>query len=110
VSADFPGELEQMVLLAVLRHEEAFASSIIQELEETAGRSASRGSIYRTLDRMEEKGWIRHEMEESTPDRGGHRRRRYEVTAEGVATLRTSREALRNLWDGLESVLGDGAP
>ena len=104
---DFPGEFEQMVLLAILRRDDAFAIALIAELEETAGRPVSRGALYRTLDRMESKGWIRHEMEDGAPDRGGHRRRRFAVTPAGVERLQQSRQALHRLWDGLEPVLGE---
>lgn len=104
---EFPGEFEQMVLLAILRCDDAFAISVITELDETAGRPVSRGALYRTLDRMEAKGWVRHEMEEATPNRGGHRRRRFEVTDLGLEQLQLSRRALHRLWDGLDPVLGE---
>jgi DNA-binding PadR family transcriptional regulator len=104
---DFPGEFEQMVLLAILRCDDAFAIAIIGELDETAGRPVSRGALYRTLDRMEGKGWVGHAMEEGTPDRGGHRRRRFKVTPLGLEQLQVSRRALHRLWDGLGPVLGE---
>ena len=107
MSAEFPGEFEQMVLLAILRADEAVAIRLLDELETTAGRPVSRGALYRTLDRMEAKGWVRHRMEEGTPERGGHRRRAFEVTSAGVGVLKTSREALHRLWDGLDPVLGE---
>ena len=104
---DFPGEFEQMVLLAILRCDNAFAISIINELDGTAGRPVSRGALYRTLDRMEAKGWVDHAMEAGSPDRGGHRRRRYTVTPAGLEQLQVSRRALHRLWDGLGPVLGE---
>ena len=55
----FIGEFEQMLLLAILRLEDhAYGVRLMEELEERVGRSVSRGSVYVTLDRMEEKGWI----------------------------------------------------
>ena len=104
---DFPGEFEQMVLLAILRCDDAYAMSVIQELDATAGRPVSRGALYRTVDRMETKGWVRHEMEEGTPERGGHRRRRFVVTPAGLEIVQSSRSALHRLWDGLGTVLGE---
>lgn len=102
----FPGELEQMILLAVLRlREDAFALPILRELDRKAQRSLSRGALYKTLDRMEAKGWVAWTREATGPDRGGHPRRRFRVTPEGVEVLRTSREALERLWDGLDPVL-----
>ncbi len=104
----FPSELEQMVLLAVLRlGREAFALAIIRELEGEAGRAVSRGALYKTLERMEEKGYVAWSVEDATPDRGGHPRRLFSVTPLGVEVLKTSRDALMRLWDGLDPVLGE---
>jgi hypothetical protein len=44
------GEFEQMVLLAILQlKDEGFALSILRELDLRAGRSVSRGTLYKTL-------------------------------------------------------------
>lgn len=105
--AAFPGELEQMVLLAILRlGERAHALAILKELDEEAGRRLSRGALYKTLDRMETKGYVAWTQEDATPGRGGHPRRLFRVTAEGVEILRASREALFRLWSGLDPILG----
>lgn len=103
----FPGELEQMILLAILRLEEgAVALAIIRELEREAGRAVSRGALYKTLDRMESKGYVTWRTEPTGPDRGGHPRRLFSVTTLGIERLRASRNALVRLWSGLESTLG----
>ncbi len=102
----FPSEFEQMVLLAILRlKSEAYALAIVRELDREAGRSVSRGALYKTLERMEAKGYLAWSTEASTPDRGGHPRRLFTVTPAGVEVLRTSREALLRLWRGLGPIL-----
>jgi DNA-binding PadR family transcriptional regulator len=101
------GELEQMILLAVLRlGEEAFAVGIMGELDREVGRKVSRGSLYKTLDRLRQKGLVRWRIEDGTPERGGKPRRLFTVTPAGVAALEDSREALLNLWDGVLGTLG----
>ncbi len=108
VGRDFPSEFEQMVLLAILRlGGNAFALAIVRELDREAGRAVSRGALYKTLERMEGKGFLTWSTEEATPDRGGHPRRLFAVTPVGVEILRTSREALMRLWDGLDPILGE---
>jgi len=108
VGRDFPGEFEQMVLLAVLRlRQDAYALAILRELDGQVGRSVSRGALYKTLERLEAKGHVTWSTEESTPDRGGHPRRLFAVSAEGIEVLRSSREALFKLWDGLDPILGE---
>lgn len=104
----FLGEFEQMVLLAILQlRDEAFAVSVLKELDRRAGRSVSRGTLYKTLERLEAKGLVRWTAEGGPPERGGHPRRRFSVTGRGLAALRESREALNRLWEGLEGVTGE---
>ena len=108
--SNYPGEFVQMVLLAVLRlGEGAFALAVLRELDKQTGRRVSRGSLYKTLDRMEVKGLVRWQTEEATPERGGHPRRLFNVTPQGVEMLKTSRDALFRLWNGLDPVLGEPA-
>ena len=102
----FPGEFEQMLLLTALRlGDDAYGPRLIEELRRTARRRVSRGSVYVTLDRMEEKGWIASEMSAARPERGGRSRRVVRVTPAGLGEVRRSRQALLDLWDGLEEVL-----
>ena len=108
---NYPGEFEQMVLLAILQLEdEAYALSVLRELDERTGRRVSRGALYKTLERLESKGFVEWEVEETIPGRGGHPRRRFKVTPEGIMALRTSRNALFRLWQGLDAVLGKPNP
>jgi DNA-binding PadR family transcriptional regulator len=101
----FLGEFEQMVLLSILQlREGAYAVAILRKLDERAGRSVSRGALYKTLERLEKKGFLEWGMEEGAPERGGHPRRSFTVTARGVAALQESRLALNRLWEGLDSV------
>ena len=105
---DYLSEFEQMVLLAILRlGEEAYALAIIRELDRLARRSVSRGALYKTLERMESKGYLVWSVESSTPERGGHPRRLFSVTPAGVALLQSSRDALFRLWEGLDPILGE---
>ncbi|MGH7574823.1 MAG: PadR family transcriptional regulator [Longimicrobiales bacterium] len=97
------GEFEHVVMLAIMRLEgDAYAPAILGEIEACTGRAASRGSIYITLDRLEEKGLIRSSLAVGPPARGGRPRRYLELTPAGLAALRESREALLSLWSGLE--------
>ena len=102
----FLGEFEQMVLLAILQlGDAAFGPGISEELETRAGRQVSRGALYATLERLERKNLLRWEIEAATSERGGNRRRRFQVTREGIEAMATAREAWVNLMDGLDSVL-----
>jgi len=101
------GEFEQLVLLGVLRlGGEAYALPLREALSSIAGRPVARGALYRTLDRLAEKGFLSWDVEEGAPARGGLPRRRFIVTPSGIAALRRSRRTLLKLWDGLGQVLG----
>jgi PadR family transcriptional regulator PadR len=100
------GELEQMVLLAVLRLEEsAYGITIIQELEAVAPRGVSRPAVYLALARLQKKGLLSSKLGDPTPQRGGRAKRFYHVTPRGLAALRAARRAYLKLWHGLEPIL-----
>ena len=105
-SGKFLGEFEQMVLLAVLHlGDQAYGRAIREKLQDRANRTVTHGASYVTLDRMVSKGLLDSELREPDPDRGGRARRYFRVTPDGLTALRESREALQNLWHGLEAVL-----
>ena len=97
------GEFEQLVLLAVMRLDgEAYAVPIRQEIEARTSRSVARGALYVTLDRLEEKGYLKSWLADATAERGGRAKRFYEVKPAGAKALEYSWAALRSMWEGLE--------
>ena len=102
----FLGEFEQLVLLTLLQlGDEAYALPALKKLSRVAGRPVSRGALYRTLDRLSEKDFVVWVVEEKVEGRGGHPRRRFTVTPSGMAALKASRDALLDLWTGVEELL-----
>ena len=100
------GEFEQQVLLVILRlGADGFGPDIARELEARAGRRVSRGALYTTFDRLEDKGLIRWRTVPGTAARDGLPRRLYSVTAAGTAALRAARDVVRKLWDGIDARL-----
>ncbi len=100
------GELEQLILLVVLRlGDEAYGNPIGEALRIAAGREIARGALYTALERLETKGYLRSTMGEPLPERGGRARRYFSVTPTGLRALRNSRRVLLGLWRGLESKL-----
>ncbi len=94
-----------MVLLAILRRgENANALEIRRELEESAKRKVAKGAFYTTLDRLEKKKYLSWTARTVVEGRSGLPQRHFKVTPQGVAELQKSREALHNLWRGLDGV------
>jgi PadR family transcriptional regulator, regulatory protein PadR len=97
-TSGYLGEFEQVVLLAVARlGADAYGMKIRREIEERAGRSASIGAVYATLDRLAAKGYVRARDD----DTGGRARRFFEVAPGGVTALESARELQARMWAGL---------
>lgn len=96
------GELEQTLLFALMRLEgEAHGAAVAEEIERRTGRQVSPGAVYTVLDRLETKGLVESWIGDSTPERGGRRRKMYRVRPEGARELRDSWQALRSLASGV---------
>ena len=79
------GEFEYLMLTVAARlGEDAYGAAIRQEIENATKRRCSIGALYTTLDRLEEKGFIKTHMGDPTPQRGGRPKRMVRVTAKGV--------------------------
>lgn len=104
--ASILGELEQMVLLAVLRLDDPYPVSVRNEIHTRTGVELSRGTIYVTLHRLERRGLVESRLGDPTPERGGKAKRCFTVTPAGKRALRASQTALRRLGEGLDSVIG----
>lgn len=101
------GELEQMVLLAVARlGDEAYAVSVRDEIHAEARVDLSRGTIYVTLDRLEQKGLLASRFSDPVAERGGKARRCFTLKAAGARALRESQRALASLWAGVDLAKG----
>ena len=85
------GDLEQIVLLAVLQSgDRAYGVPVQQEVRQRARRDLTLGTIYKALSRLETKGLVASRVGEPTSERGGRAKRYYTVTAAGKRALRTT--------------------
>lgn len=95
------GEVEQLVLLAVLRLDgQAYAVPIRDLIDRAGGVPLSRGSIYITLDRLEKKGLVESCFSEPTGEPGGKARRLFRIRPAGVLALKAARRAVERLSAG----------
>ena len=102
------GEFEQIVLMALLRiGADAYGATVCLEIEKRSGRNASLSAVHTTLERLEQKGMVRSRIGDPTPQRGGKRKRHYEVSAPGMRALQASYRSIRKMADGIEDVLGE---
>lgn len=102
------GEFEQLVLFALLRlRESAYGVSIRQQIEARTGREVSAGAVYTTLARLEGRGLVASRIAETTPERGGRRRKYYTLTGSGAEALQRSFGDIREMARGLLPRLAD---
>ncbi len=104
------GEFELLVVLAILRQgDKPYANNVRRDLVTNAKRSVTRGALYRTLDRLKDKGLIDWKMEPSTSAaRNGLPMRRLNATDKGIETVRASRAILLDFFEGLGPILDRG--
>lgn len=100
------GEIEELVLLAILRlGDEAYGVPIIAEIEARTGRSVAPAAVYVALRRLRKKGLVTSWTSEPEPVQGGRSRRYFAVAEDGVELLARSRRAMLSMWDGLQPLL-----
>src|SRR6187399_2269822 len=98
------GEFEELVLLTVASlDDEAYGVAIKEDIEKRAGRSISIGALHSTITRLEEKGFLKSWLGDPTQERGGRRKRNFEVTHQGKIVLNHVKELRDELW-GLSKV------
>ena len=99
------GELEELVLLIVaIEYGEAYGVSVLNNLISQTGRSINISAVHAALRRLEAKGMVTSAWSEPSAERGGRRKRIFNITISGVATLKTVRDMRNNLWDQIPEI------
>jgi DNA-binding PadR family transcriptional regulator len=104
---DYLGQLELMVLFAVIRiNTNAYGVMISQEISKQSGRNASIASVYAALERLEKKTLISSLRGEPTAERGGKARTYFKATAAGLKEARDAYGTLTRLSGGMPGFKG----
>ncbi len=99
MSKNYLGEFEELVLLIVgALQEEAYGNNIMQEIIDRTGRQVNLSAVHITLYRLEDKGYLKSDMSDPSPVRGGRRKRIFRLTSAGVKVLREQQEQRIALW------------
>ncbi len=94
------GNLEETVLLIVaVMAEEAYGYTVSEAYYKHMGGRISISAIHTVLKRLEKKGLIISKMGGATAERGGRRKRIFEVTKIGMSTLEHIQSNRMKLWD-----------
>lgn len=99
MKGDYLGEFEELVMLTcVLLKEEAYGIRIVEEILDKMDRKVNLSAVHVTLYRLEDKGLVTSSMAGATAQRGGRRKRIFQVTLLGMRLLRETKEKRENLW------------
>lgn len=101
------GTFEQIILTSlVILGENAYGATVHEKVEELAEGSRSIGSVYTTLDRLEQKGYVKSWFGDPTPERGGRSKRFFEITGAGQKVLQQAMKVADNMVTGLREIGG----
>ena len=93
------GEFEELMLTMVgILKEEAYGNSIVHEVGVQLNRKLNLSAVHVTLYRLEDKGFVKSYMGGATNERGGRRKRYFELTNAGLAILQTLQHQRLKLW------------
>lgn len=107
MKGNYLGEFEELVMLTcVLLKDEAYGIRIVQEIKTHMDRTVNLSAVHVTLYRLEDKGLVTSSMEGATAQRGGRRKRVFQVTSLGIRMLRETNEKRQNLWNMIPELKG----
>ena len=88
-----------MVLLTIASlGDQAYGVAIKEDIETRSERRISIGALHSTITRLEEKGLIKSWLGDPTQERGGRRKRFFEITQQGKVSLHHVKDLRDELW------------
>ena len=103
----YVGELEELILLTVaVLGDDAYGVPIKEIIEKRASRTISLGALHSSIARLEEKGFLKSFLGGATHERGGRRKRYFQLTKGGKAALCDIKSLRDELWQESKINLG----
>lgn len=101
------GEFEELVLLTIATlGQEAYGVAIKESIEKRANRRISIGALHATISRLEDKKFLTSYLGGATAERGGRRKRFFELTQEAKEALAAMKSLRDELWNASQINLG----
>ncbi len=100
MSKIYLGEFEELILTMVAYLDsEAYGNSIVKSIKDHQDRTVNLSAVHVTLYRLEDKGFVKSEMRGATSERGGRRKRYFQLTTSGLSLLKELKSAKMDLWN-----------
>jgi len=93
---------EEVVLLAIWRLErDAYGVSIRRQIKKDSGKDYTYGTLYGLLRQLTLKDLIEKRLGPPTPEKGGRRKTYFELTRDGIESLKKAIAEHRRVWRDL---------
>lgn len=100
------GEFEELVLLIVaIVGDAAYGVNVMHEIAAQTGRKINISAVHTALDRLEKKGFLKSFLGGATSERGGRRKRFFEITPLGVKAIEQVRSMRNALFAQIPSIV-----
>ncbi len=99
---NFLPKIEEILLLAIWKlKDNAYGTTIIEQVEKDTGSSWVSGSVYSALTRLKKNKYINTVKIEKSSDQIGRPRIYYELTESGLQKLYAAQKVTSMMWDGV---------
>ena len=96
------GELEELVLIIVgILQEDAYGVKVMDEIHNQIGRKVNISAVHTVLDRLEKKDYVSSSMAGASSERGGRRKRIFQVTNTGRQAIEYVHKTRNALYEQL---------
>lgn len=95
-------KLEEQIMLSIWKlKDNAYGTTIYENIVTLTGKDMAIGGIYFPLERLVKKGLLDAKKGIPTPERGGQSKRYYKITKLGFVGLKNTRELQNSFWENL---------
>lgn len=100
------GEFEELIMLTVgVLQPEAYGVAIKEEIHSQTQRKVTLSTVHSALHRLEKKGLLKSKFGQSTSERGGKRKRIFDITAFGAKCLKESHEIRNSMYKSIPQLI-----
>jgi DNA-binding PadR family transcriptional regulator len=95
---------EELFMLTIFRlNKPATLTDIRDHLLNNTGKDLAFASLYLTLEKLYQKGYVSSEVGDPSPVRGGKALKYYHLTNKGMTALKAEKELKDRMWKGFPS-------
>ena len=99
------GEFEELIMLTVgILYDDAYSVTVLDEIKKQTGRTINVSAVHSALYRLEDKGFLSSRMADASATRGGKRKRKFTMTAEGKKVLDANLSLRKNMYSQIPEI------